>query len=385
MIPLRCILTIVLLCKFGQIVCSDEQCCSDLRCWEKCFEEPKDPLWRNAFNQIYKIIDGIRGLYSPCSRPRGTCFSLDSTVHAANGLNGAQMMEFETKLAAIIALTQPVSNKHNPFFLNKFYEQFTWAADSDWQCKENCEAAQELLSSPAQHHRTELIPLKSGLRFYGCYLCRYQFDGRFKSGACHKNTDKAKQLMIAFVNSQFDDVPPADYPCNTMNRVIIGTDPATDLNTMHEWTVKPATGNFWASGLAYQIPFNSVNLKATRMLLNCMRKKCCPNAFPPSLGRRATQKKQTYYYMDNVNNKEPKSFSGNFDQFTTTVIDREGNNDCSVIKCQRGYICVRGKCIKGTGWDMVTARPLKNPFGRQLDETDGGTVLQKENFGESEE
>ena len=33
---------------------------------------------------------------------------------------------------------------------------------------------------------------------------------------------------------------------------------------------------------------------------------------------------------------------------------------------------------------MVTARPLKNPFGRQLDETDGGTVLQKENFGESE-
>ena len=61
--------------------------------------------------------------------------------------------------------------------------------------------------------------------------------------------------MIAFVNSQFDDVPPADWPCNTMNRVIIGTDPATDLNTMQEWTVKPATGNFWASGLAYQVSF----------------------------------------------------------------------------------------------------------------------------------
>ena len=112
------------------------------------------------------------------------------------------MIEFETKLAAIIALTQPVSNKHNPFFLNKFYEQFTWAADSDWQCKENCEAAQELLSSPAQHHRTELIPLKSGLRFFGCYLCRYQFDGRFKSGTCHKNTEKTKELMIAFVNTK---------------------------------------------------------------------------------------------------------------------------------------------------------------------------------------
>merc|ERR1712080_761770 len=82
MIPLRCILSFALLCKFGQIVCSDDTCCSDLRCWEKCFEEPKDPVWRNAFNQIYKIIDGIRGLYSPCSRPRGTCFSLDSTVHA---------------------------------------------------------------------------------------------------------------------------------------------------------------------------------------------------------------------------------------------------------------------------------------------------------------
>ena len=166
------------------------------------------------------------------------------------------MMEFERNLAAIIALTQPVSNKHNPFFLNKFYQTFTWAAASDWQCKENCDAANELLSSPVQQHQVELIPGDSGLRYFGCYLCRYQFDGKLQSGTCHKNTVKDKELMIAIVNSPFDDVPPADWPCNTMNRVIIGTDPATDLNTMHEWAVKPAVGNTWASGLAYQVSCN---------------------------------------------------------------------------------------------------------------------------------
>ena len=165
------------------------------------------------------------------------------------------MMEFERNLAAIIALTQPVSNVDNPFFLNKFYQQFTWAADSDWQCKENCAAADVLLSSPVQHHVTEWIPGISGLRYYGCLLCRYQFDGKFKSGKCHVNSDKNKELMVAFVNSQFDDTPPASVPCNTMNRVVIGTDPATSLNTMHNWAVTPATagGQFWSSGLTYQV------------------------------------------------------------------------------------------------------------------------------------
>ena len=165
------ILKIVLLfCVAGQISAQwwkKEDCCYDLRCWEKCFEDVKDPLWRNAFNQIYKvyclfdwllfkswnisqrnsksthlssinakkiilqIVNGIRGLYSPCSRPAGTCFSLDSTVHSAGAVSGSDMMEFERNLAAIIALTQPVSNENNPFFLNKFYETFTWAADSE--------------------------------------------------------------------------------------------------------------------------------------------------------------------------------------------------------------------------------------------------------------
>ena len=61
--------------------------------------------------------------------------------------------------------------------------------------------------------------------------------------------------MVAFVNSQFDDTPPASWPCNTMNRVIIGTDPASSLTDMHNWAVTPASdfGQFWSSGLAYQV------------------------------------------------------------------------------------------------------------------------------------
>ena len=192
---------------------------------------------------------------SPCSRPAGTCFSLDSTVHSAGAVSGSDMMEFERNLAAIIALTQPVSNENNPFFLNKFYQTFTWAADSNWQCKENCAAADVLLSSPVQDHVTELIPQTSGLRFYGCYLCRYQFDGKFRSGTCHKNTERNKELMVAFVNSQTDDSGQADWPCDTMNRVVIGTDPASSLTAMHDWAVTPAPshGQFWSSGLTYQV------------------------------------------------------------------------------------------------------------------------------------
>ena len=32
-----------------------DDCCHDLRCWEKCFEDVKDPRVRNAFNKIYKV------------------------------------------------------------------------------------------------------------------------------------------------------------------------------------------------------------------------------------------------------------------------------------------------------------------------------------------
>jgi len=403
MVPLRGIFFVVLLCIVGQICCSDDSCCEDLRCWEKCFEEPTDPVWRNAFNQIYKIIDGIRGLYSPCSRPRGTCFSLDSTVHAANGLTGAQMMEFERNLAAIIALTQPVSNKHNPFFLNKFYQTFTWAADQDWQCKENCEAAAQLLSSPVQHHVQELIPGTSGLRYYGCYLCRYQFDGRFQSGRCHDNVERGKELMIAIVNSNFDDAPPADWPCNTMNRVIIGTDPATDLNTMNEWSVKPAPpfGSFWASGLSYQIPVNNVNLIATKTLLKCMQKKCCSNAFT-SIGRRDLRKTQTYGYMDKNSGCENgsencspklKKFSGTFDEFSKNVL---APNDDSITKCRTDtdcpqanvpYVCRNRICVIEIGEEIGDpvlggVKPVK---GRQLSGEDDDVTLTEEPFGESEE
>jgi len=310
----------------------------------------------------YKMVNGIRGLYSPCSRPKGTCFSLDSTVHSAAGLSGDDMMEFERNLAAIIALTQPVSNENNPFFLNKFYQTFTWAADSDWQCKENCAAAQVLLSNPVDQHVTELLPTTSGLRYFGCYLCRYQFDGQFRSGKCHVNTDKNKELMVAFVNSKFDDTPPASWPCNTMNRVIIGTDPASSLTDMHNWAVTPASdfGQFWSSGLAYQIPFNHNNLMATRKLLSCIGNKCCANE--PPAKKRSTSDQDSFYYLTKEsisecggqsNDCQPKlkEFSGRSDDFIKQVVIPETqNNDhdqdpCRNVSCRPPKRCFDGKCF----------------------------------------
>ena len=61
--------------------------------------------------------------------------------------------------------------------------------------------------------------------------------------------------MIAFVNSQTDDSGQADWPCDTMNRVIIGTDPASSLTAMHDLVITPAPsgGQFWSSGLKYYL------------------------------------------------------------------------------------------------------------------------------------
>ena len=200
---------------------------------------------------------GIRSLYSPCSKPHGTCFSLDSTTFAMGSLSAGQMMQFERNLAAIIAATQPVSNKRNPFFFNKFYGSdplgVTWT-EQHWNCKDNCHAA-DVLAHPndanvwaMNHHFQEPTPGAvwgpSGVRRDGCSMCQAMFDGKVET-KCHNHT--TDELMIAIINSNFDDQPPigASPPCSNMNRVMIGINPAANLMDMAGW-VAP-------NGLAYQV------------------------------------------------------------------------------------------------------------------------------------
>ena len=199
----------------------------------------------------------IKSLYSPCSKPHGTCFSLDSTAFDST-VTANEMMRFERTLAAIIALTQPVSDKRNPFFFNKFYGTkvngvpwwLTWT-EQHWNCKDNCQAADVLLH-PHQandwamnHHIWESSPDQfgpSGVKTHGCTMCRALFDGRI-STKCHERT--TDELMVAFVNGDFDDKPMASPHCSTMNRVMIGTNPATNLADMAGWAAP--------NGLAFQV------------------------------------------------------------------------------------------------------------------------------------
>ena len=196
---------------------------------------------------------GIRSLYSPCSKPHGTCFSMDSSTFA-DFVNAADMMEFERNLAAIIAVTQPVSDKRNPFFFNKFYGTkvgnmpwwLTWT-EQHWNCKNNCHAADVLMDGwLMNHHWNEGTSPgffgPSGVKTHGCTMCRALFDGKV-STKCHNRT--TNELMVAIVNSNFDDSPPESPLCNSMNRVMIGTSPAANLVNMDSWTAP--------NGLAYQV------------------------------------------------------------------------------------------------------------------------------------
>ena len=201
------------------------------------------------------MIVGIRGLYSPCSKPHGTCFSLDSTTHSLPGSAPSNMMEFERSLAAIIATTQPVSDKRNPFFFNKFYgtrpRGITWTEQS-WNCKDSCDAA-DVLMHPANtnswamnHHYPEASDGvqwgPSGVRNDGCKMCQAMFEGDITNNCNNKTSN---ELMIAFVNGGFDDASGPSPPCMTMNRVMIGTTPASSIVDMLNW-VAP-------NGLAYQV------------------------------------------------------------------------------------------------------------------------------------
>ena len=200
---------------------------------------------------------GIRALYSPCSKPHGTCFSLDSTTHSLPEPVPSEMMEFERGLAAIIAMAQPVSNERNPFFFNKFYGTIPWGltwTEQRWNCKDNCDAADVLLHPSGanawamNHHMSESFPDQmgpSGVQNHGCGMCRAMFDGKVDSECYEKTTD---ELMVTFVNGEFDAPPTGTASsCGSMNRVVIGTSPAVNLMHMFDF-VAP-------DGLAYQVHY----------------------------------------------------------------------------------------------------------------------------------
>merc|ERR1712226_1093266 len=54
-----------------------DDCCDELKCWEQCFTKPEKKEHKETYDKIYQIVMGIRSLYSPCSKPHGTCFSMD--------------------------------------------------------------------------------------------------------------------------------------------------------------------------------------------------------------------------------------------------------------------------------------------------------------------
>ena len=206
---------------------------------------------------------GIRSLYSPCSKPHGTCFSLDSSTHSLPNPTPSDMMEFERALAAIIAMAQPVSNDRNPFFFNKFYGTIPWGitwTEQNWNCKDNCDAADVLLHPTGandwamNHHFPETFPGQmgpSGVHNHGCGMCQAMFDGKI-DGTCHEKT--MDELIVSFVNGDIDWMgPPGTVSsCSAMNRVMIGTNPSSNLMDMMDWAAP--------SGLAYQVTISSLQI-----------------------------------------------------------------------------------------------------------------------------
>jgi len=311
----------------GVFGCKD-QCC-DLNCWEQCFVDGS-PIHSDFYQQVYQIVQTVRSLYTPCSKPHGTCYLLDSSMPLTSF--GNQLMDFERNLASIIALTQPVSNDCNPFFVNKFHRSFAWYAWS-WQCKDKCQAAQTLATSSMR--TTAQNGNQPSWIGGGCILC----DHAFNNGGLSCSSKTEKELLIGFANSAITSRP----ICNSYHRVIIGTTPATTWLSLAAWA---------SPGLAYQLRFSASNLQATKSLLRCLNYRCCPSTsssqFPIPV-RRSEDVEQKFSY-NTEGNKEPKEFSGSFDQFKRNVLDKVDTNQeptkCRTSRdCPRNMRCVNGQCV----------------------------------------
>ena len=149
---------------------------------------------------------------------------------------GNQLMDFERNLASIIALTQPVSNDCNPFFVNKFHRSYAWYAWS-WQCQDKCNAARVLATSSMR--LTNQNGNQPSWINGGCHLCDHAFNNGGLS--CSANTEK--ELLIGFANNAINSAP-GSAKCNKYHRVIIGTTPATTWGPLAAWA---------SPGLAYQV------------------------------------------------------------------------------------------------------------------------------------
>ena len=181
-------------------------------------------------------MQAVRNLYSPCSKPHGTCYLLDSSMPVSVTYPpGNQLLDFERNLASIIALTQPVSNDCNPFFVNKFHRTFAYYIHS-WQCQDKCNAAQTLATTSMRF--TSQNGNQPSWIGGGCILCNHAFN---YPHACSKETEK--ELLIAFANNNLK-VNPGLNTCKKYNRVIIGTTPATTWPPLAAWA---------SPGLAYQV------------------------------------------------------------------------------------------------------------------------------------
>jgi len=312
----------------GIFGCKD-QCC-DLNCWEQCFADGSSGSYAAFYQQIYQIVQTVRNLHSPCSKPHGTCFLLDSSAPVSVTYPpGNQLLDFERNLASIIALTQPVSNECNPFFVNKFYRNgagYGW----HWQCQDKCNAARTLatLASTSQNGNQ---PSAIGS---GCYLC----DHAFNNNGLSCSADTKNELLIAFANSGIYTTPFTAAKCNKYKRVIIGTTPASIWTQLASWA---------SPGLAYQLQYSNANLQATKSLLKCLNYRCCPNTSPNQfpLPARAAGDQQRFTY-NTKNDEKTKDFTGTIDQFENIL--NELDSDDNEVKCRTSRDCPRNmRCLKG--------------------------------------
>jgi len=95
-----------------------KKCPDCVDCWERCFVAPDDDL-QSAYNHIYDIVTAVRAQRSKFGT-KGTLYNFDSTS------NVLDEREYQKALAALVALTEPVSNDCNPFFLAKFSHFSAW-------------------------------------------------------------------------------------------------------------------------------------------------------------------------------------------------------------------------------------------------------------------
>lgn len=244
-----------------------------LSCWEKCFVSPT--TWTpilNAYKQIFKMVQAIR--YPVTNKYQGTAYMLDSTSWQTSSLLSYQRLSsYQRNLGSIVALTQEVGNKCNPFFLNKYYRNFAWY-NWAWPCKDKCSAAAQLHTNDVKSYLTgpaNTLPY-DWIRG-GCILADHAMNN--PGLPCSSNTHDKKDAVIAISNSKFRDQGNTPVPspnCRQFNRIMIGTNPAASLAQMTTWA---------SSGMAFQMPYNYYSWWASNRIVHCLNRSCCPN-HPPS-------------------------------------------------------------------------------------------------------